>query len=111
MTSEEAYKWLYCHFAPCGDETKQDEAISMALKAIAKQIPKKPIMGYAFPEKKLREVIKRIDPERAESKTECCPVCGEPLGVSQFVKTQTGLHFGNPHCKRCGQAIDWTEGE
>ena len=43
MTNEEAYKWIYVHFAPCGDETKQDEAISIALKAIAKQIPKKPI--------------------------------------------------------------------
>ena len=44
MTNEEAYKWIYVHFAPCGDETKQDEAISIALKAIAKQIPKKPNM-------------------------------------------------------------------
>lgn len=109
MTNEEAYKWIYVHFAPCGDETKQDEAISIALEAIAKQIPKKPVMGYAFAEK-IREVIKRTDPKRAESKTECCPVCGRTLGVSQFVKTQTGLRVGDPHCKRCGQAIDW-EGE
>lgn len=110
MTNEEAYKWLYVHFAPCGDETKQDEAINIALEAIAKQIPKKPVMGYAFPEK-LREVIRRTDLERAESKTECCPVCGRVLGVSQFVKAQTGLRFGDLHCKRCGQAIDWEEDE
>lgn len=108
MTNIEAYRWLYVHFAPCGDETKQDEAINIALEAIAKQIPKKPVMGYAFGEK-IREVIKRTDPERAESKTECCPVCGRTLGVSQFVKTKTGLHFGDPHCKRCGQAINWED--
>lgn len=84
-------------------------AVEIAVDAMEKQIPKKPVMGYAFPEK-IREVIKRTNPERAESKTECCPVCGRTLGVSQFVKTQTGLHFGDPHCKRCGQAIDW-EGE
>ena len=85
-------------------------AAEIAVDAMQKQIPKKPVMGYAFGEK-IREVIKRTDPERAESKTECCPVCGRTLWVSQFVKAQTGLHFGDPHCKRCGQAIDWTEGE
>lgn len=81
-------------------------AVKIAVDAMEKQIPKKPVMGYAFGEK-IREVIKRTDPERAESKTECCPVCERTLGVSQFVKTQTGLRFGDPHCKRCGQAIDW----
>lgn len=86
------------------------EALQMALSALEKQIPKKPVMGYAFGEK-IREVIKRTDPERAESKTECCPACGRTLGVSQFVKTQTGLRVGDPHCKRCGQAIEWGEGE
>ena len=110
MTAEEAYKWLYIHFAPCGDETKQDEAVNVALKALAKQIPKKPVMGYEFGEK-IREMIKRIDPERAESKTECCPVCGRTLDVSKFVNAQTGLRIGDPHCKRCGQAIDWSGDE
>ena len=85
-------------------------AAEIAVEAMERRIPKKPVMGYAFPEK-LREVIKRKDAERAESKTDCCPVCGRTLGVSQFVKAQTGLRFGDPHCKRCGQAIDWTEGE
>ena len=84
--------------------------LETAIHALEKQIPKKSVMGYAFGEK-IREVIKRTDPERAESKTECCPVCGRTLGVSQFVKTKTGLRVGDPHCKRCGQAIDWTEGE
>ena len=82
----------------------------IAISALEKQIPKKPVMGYAFTEK-IREVIKRTDPERAESKTECCPVCGSTLGVSQFVKAQTGLRFGDSFCKRCGQAIDWEEDE
>lgn len=80
----------------------------IAISALEKQIPKKPVIGYAFPDK-LREVMKRTDPEKAETKTDCCPVCGRTLGVSKFVQTQTGLRFGDPHCKRCGQAIDWEE--
>ena len=85
-------------------------AVEIAVQAMRKQIPKKPVMGYAFMEK-MREAIKRTDPKRAESKTECCPVCGRTLGVSQFVKAQTGLRVGDYYCKWCGQAIDWTEDE
>lgn len=81
-------------------------AVEIAVEAMRKQIPQKPVMGYAFPEK-LREVMKRRDPEKAEVKTDCCPICGRTLGVSKFVQTQTGLRFGDLHCKRCGQAIDW----
>ena len=83
-------------------------ALEIAVEAMEKQIPKKPVMGYAFTEK-MREVIKRTNPKRAERKTECCPVCGRTLGVSQFVKAQTGLRVGDSHCKWCGQAIDWEE--
>ena len=83
-------------------------AVEIAVDAMKKQIPKKPVMGYAFAEK-IREAIKRTNPERAESKTECCPVCGRSLGVSQFVKAQTGLRVGDEHCKKCGQAIDWED--
>lgn len=85
------------------------EALRMGIAALEKQIPKKPVMGYAFAEK-MRNAIKKVDPERAEAKTDCCPVCGRSLGVSQYVKTQTGLAVGGEYCKRCGQAIDWTDG-
>ena len=112
MTYEEAKMQIQAIPRKIWDQLSEPdrEAMEMAFSALEKQIPKKPVMGYAFGEK-LREVIKRTDPERAESKTECCPVCGRTLGVSQFVKTKTGLRFGDPHCKRCGQAIDWEEGE
>ena len=82
-------------------------AAELAVQALEKMMPKPPVMGYAFPEK-LREVIlHRGEKERAETQTECCPVCGRTLRVSQFVKAQSGLRFGDQHCKRCGQAIEW----
>ena len=83
MTLEEAYKWIYVHFATCGDETKQDEAISIALKAIAKQIPKK---------------------VRITTSTKRCSVCGRQLsGIGN-------IHPKRNYCQGCGQAIDWEEG-
>lgn len=112
MTAKQAVGILRRGSTFAYDEAEAGEfcrAYDMAVEALEKQIPKKPVMGYAFAEK-IREVIKRTDPKKAEIKTECCPVCGRTLGVSQFVKTQTGLRVGDPHCKRCGQAIDW-EGE
>lgn len=82
MTNEEAYKWIYVHFAPCGDETKQDEAISIALKAIAKQIPKK---------------------VRITTSTKRCSVCGRQLsGIGN-------IHPERNYCQKCGQAIIWEE--
>ena len=54
------------------------EAMDMAVEALKKQKPMKPVIGYAFPSK-LREVMKRTDPEKAETKTDCCPVCGRTL--------------------------------
>jgi formate dehydrogenase maturation protein FdhE len=83
-------------------------AAGIAVECMKKQIPQKPVIGYAFPDE-LREVMKRTDPEKAETKTACCPVCGRTLRVSKFVQTLTGLRFGDPYCKSCGQAICWEE--
>ena len=44
MTNKEAYIWILDHFAPCDDGTKQDEALGVALKALEKQTPMKPIL-------------------------------------------------------------------
>ena len=86
-------------------------AAELAVQALEKMMPKPPVMGYAYPEKLRTVFLNRGEKERAEAKTECCPVCGRSLGVSQFVKAQSGLRFGDQHCKRCGQAIEWEVGE
>ena len=91
MTNAEAYKWLYVHFAPCGDETQQDSAVTKALEALKKQIPMKP---------------KKIDHWRL------CPTCYEKNGFSYdyLVGMKQRGHEDISYCLGCGQAIDW-EGE
>ena len=84
-----------------------EEALDMAIEALKKQVPEKPVMDYGFPEKIREVMICRGDKEKAEYKTDCCPVCRRPLGTSQFVKAQTGKVCGAPYCKRCGQRIIW----
>lgn len=92
--------------AVCYVTSVDAEPLNLAIKALEKQIPKKPVMDYQFPEK-LRDVIERTNIELAKSKTECCPVCRRSLGVSKFVQSKTGLRFGDLYCKHCGQAILW----
>lgn len=67
------------------------EANAMAIKALEKQIPKKP--------------------DCIEDKMWCCPVCGNNL-MHKWIKYTTKLtpkSEGLPYCMSCGQAIDWSE--
>lgn len=110
MKVEEAISRLQVHkefISKQGLYTK--EAIDVAIEALKKQVPKNPVMDYGFPEKIREVMIFRGDKEKAEYKTDCCPVCRRPLGTSQFVKTQTGKAYGDSYCKRCGQKILWEE--
>ena len=66
------------------------EAMEMAIKALEKQIPKKP--------------------DCIEDKMYCCPVCDNNL-MHKWIKYPTRLMpktEGLPHCMSCGQAIDWS---
>jgi ribosomal protein S27AE len=70
----------------------------MAISAMEKQVPKKPehtILRY----KCNGEDIEINHPE--------CPQCRE----DGLLLWDAGIPVGNKFCKRCGQAIDWTEGE
>lgn len=82
-------------------------AIKIAVEALEKQIPKVPVMDYGFGEKIRQVMIRKGDKEKAEYKTDCCPVCKRPLGISKFVRSKTGMRFGDLYCKHCGQAILW----
>ena len=97
MTYKESYKWIYVHFAPCGDETELDDAITTALSAIAKQIPKKP-------HKDKDSVIEYTGRLR-------CPNCQTILGYyndrTGYVDKQANIFY----CSGCGQKLDWSKEE
>ena len=67
------------------------EAKQMAIKALEKQIPKKP--------------------DCIEDKMWCCPVCDNNL-LHKWIKYPTSLmpkSQGLSHCMSCGQKLDWSE--
>ena len=68
-----------------------NNAYDIAIKALEKQIPKKP--------------------DCIEDKMWCCPVCDNNL-LHKWIKYPTRLmpkSQGLSHCMSCGQAIDWSD--
>ena len=82
MTEIEAIKEFEQNIQlPFGSDIS-DEASKLAIKALEKQIPKKP---------KERDCI--------GFNTLVCPEC------------KMALYLYEPYCDNCGQAIDWSDGE
>ena len=72
------------------DDYKANE---MAIQALEKQIPKKPIMKQYF--------------EDLEDEYLCCPTCGEIL-TDRIPADNNTFYF---HCMNCGQKFDWSDEE
>ena len=88
--------WSYAH-----------EAKDIAIAALEKQVPKKPIDGYVFREQ-FRNVIAKKDPEMASRTGSCCPCCGKHIGKSEAALRRKNY---TPFCGWCGQALKQPEGE
>ena len=67
------------------------KANEMAIQALEKQIPKKPIMKQYF--------------EDLEDEYLCCPTCGEIL-TDRIPADNKTFYF---HCMNCGQKFDWSD--
>lgn len=72
------------------DDYKANE---MAIQALEKQIPKKPIMKQYF--------------EDLEEEYLCCPTCGEIL-TDRIPADNKTFYF---HCMNCGQKFNWGDEE
>ena len=92
MTYEEAIKSINALNAVCGKkdfyDTEFENALALAIDALEKQIPKKPI-------------IRKAEDYFGNVKHTLCPNCQE----TEFVFTQPCF------CHHCGQAIDWRDAE
>ena len=94
MTESEAIKELH-KIRPRGGiiPQKRAEALDIAIQALEKQIPKKPIMKKYF--------------EDLEDEYLCCPTCGEIL-TDRIPADNKTFYF---HCMNCGQKFDWSDEE
>lgn len=97
MTENEVIKEVRFNMSEIGlnDEAAKrvSEAKNIAIHALEKQIPKKPIMKQYF--------------EDLEEKYLCCPTCGEIL-TDRIPADNKTFCF---HCMNCGQKLDWSDEE
>ena len=89
MTESEAIKELH-EIRPRGGiiPQKRAEAIDMAINALERQIPKKPMISYD---------------ERVKENWCSCGVCAFGFGWKRAV------HY--KYCPDCGQKLDWSDEE
>ena len=78
-----------CEYGGC----RVAKATRVAIQALEKQIPKKPIMKQYF--------------EDLEDEYLCCPTCGEIL-TDRIPDDNKTFYF---HCMNCGQKFDWSDEE
>ena len=97
MTVSEAIKEVRFNMSKIGLNNKAakrvSEAKKIAIQALEKQIPKKPIMKQYF--------------ENLEEEYLCCPTCGEIL-TDRIPADNKTFYF---HCMNCGQKFDWSDEE
>lgn len=96
MTESEAIMIIENERPSCGEKIKfteeeKYEAYSMAIQALEKQMPMKPIMKQYFKD--------------MEEKYLCCPTCGEIL-TDRIPGDNKTFCF---HCMNCGQKLDWSD--
>ena len=95
MTNKEAKSKFLLEYCPelCNDYKGEGSCdnceINVAIKALEKQIPKKPTL-IKIPNTSFCKAHIRYG----------CPICGKHLNYGELL-----------HCGECGQAIDWSEEE
>ena len=88
MTAQEAIKRLQYERAAREYHSNLNEVFDMAIEALEKQIPKKPI-----------KINETYVVERGEWVADYeCPSCGNPYADDSY-------------CSCCGQKLDWGDGE
>ena len=102
MTASEAIKMLQIQKPAYGCKEYQKPlmyAYNMAIKALEKQIPKKP--------------NKAIDSSWGiQKEAHTCPVCDYYLTEVHFIEPQKmESNKKITYCETCGQAIDWSDEE
>lgn len=76
-----------------GNTGEHIKSIEIAIQALEKQIPKKPIMKQYF--------------DDMEDEYLCCPTCGEIL-TDRMPMDNKDFYF---HCLNCGQKFNWESDE
>lgn len=110
MTDSEAIKELHEIRPRCGIiPQKRAEAIDVAINALEKQIPKKPILKHDVSVMHINRGNQPHEWKRLESDNWHCPECDSFVGERVYVLSKIHDQRKKKYCDNCGQKIDFGE--
>ena len=88
---------------------KRAEAIDMAINALEKQIPKKPILKHDVSVMHINRGNQPHEWKRLESDNWHCPECDSFVGERVYVLSKIHDQRKKKYCDNCGQKLNWSD--
>lgn len=85
----------------------QSEAFQMAINALEKQIPKKPILKHDVSVMHINRGDQPHEWKRLESDNWHCPECDSFVGERVYVLSKVHDQRKKKYCDNCGQKLNW----
>ena len=104
--SDECDSCQYCYSQ--GTFREQKEAFQMAINALEKQIPKKPILKHDVSVMHINRGNQPHEWKRLESDNWHCPECDSFVGERVYVHSKVHDQRKKKYCDDCGQKLDWS---
>ena len=86
-------------------------ALNMAIKALEKQIPKKPILKHDVSVMHINRGNQPHEWKRLENDNWHCPKCDSFVGERVYVHSKVHDQRKKKYCDNCGQKLDWSDEE
>ena len=108
--SDECDSCQYCYSQ--GTFREQKWAFQIAINALEKQIPKKPILKHDVSVMHINRGNQPHEWKRLESDNWHCPECDSFVGERVYVRSKVHDQRKKKYCDNCGQKLNWeSDGE
>ena len=111
MTESEAKLILESEYKFHGECSVFGEALTIAIQALEKQIPKKPILKHDVSVMHINRGNQPHEWKRLESDNWHCPECDNFVGERVYVLDRHHDQRKKKYCDNCGQKLDWSDEE
>lgn len=113
MTESEAIEAIQFDLEIGGEIQSQvmHDAIDVAIQALEKRIPKKPILKHDVSVMHINRGNQPHEWKRLESDNWHCPECDSFVGERVYVHSKVHDQRKKKYCDNCGQKLDWESDE
>ena len=94
-----------------GEVEDYKQALEIGVKALEKQIPKKPILKHDVSVMHINRGNQPHEWKRLESDNWHCPECDSFVGERVYVLSKIHDQRKKKYCDNCGQKLDWSDND